>query len=120
MCEREAIDAIRIELAARSPHTLWYFSTSGLAVHFIIRADNLFFFKALFIPDDHESWTCTYQWQMAVKEAVSCDKLELFHNPLTTADSHTAILDREADDRGAGKRASDLHSLVEERHEQPS
>lgn len=119
--EREAIDAIRIELAARlAPHTVWCFSTSGFAAHFIIRADNLFFFKASFIPDDQESWTCTYQWQMAVEDAVSYDELELFRNPLTTADSHTAILDREADDRGAGERASDLHDLVEERQGQPT
>ncbi|NJK82065.1 MAG: hypothetical protein HC914_20300 [Chloroflexaceae bacterium] len=117
--EREAIDAIRIELATRlAPHTVWCFSTSGFAAHFIIRADDLFFFKASCIPDDQEIWTCTYQWQVVIEDVASYDELELFRNPLTTAESHTTVLDCEADDTGEGGGTSDLHDFLEEHHGQ--
>jgi hypothetical protein len=118
--EREVVEAIRIELAERlAPHTVWCFTTSGFAAHFIIRADNLFFFKASFIPDDQESWTCTYEWQVVLENTARYDDLELFHNPLTTAKTHMTSLD-DVEDKGAGERASDLDPLMEEHHRQPA
>ena len=116
--KREAIESIRVELSARlASHTVWCFSTTGFAVHFIIRVDNLFFFKASTIPDDQKSWTCTYQWQLIAEDATSYDALKLFCNPLNTAEIHTTILGREIGDTSVNDKSSDHHNIMEEHHE---
>ena len=87
--EHEATIAIQCELAARlAPRTVWCFSSGAFAAHFVIHADNLFFFKASVIPDDPESWTCTYQWYVQ-EDRLSVSDMRWFHDPSLPLESST-------------------------------
>ncbi|MDW8212770.1 MAG: sigma factor-like helix-turn-helix DNA-binding protein [Roseiflexaceae bacterium] len=86
--ECDAVEAIQRELAARlAPRTVSCFSMSGFAAHFIIHAEGLFFFQASVIPDDQESWTCSYQWYVQGEDVGSGDDLMFFHDPLSVPNS---------------------------------
>ncbi len=83
-----AVEAIQKELTARlAPRTVSCFSTGGFAAHFIIDAESLFFFKASVIPDDQESWTCSYQWYVQEERDGFSDDLMFFHDPLSVPNS---------------------------------
>ncbi|MGB9753645.1 hypothetical protein [Roseiflexus castenholzii] len=86
--ECQAIEAIQKELTARlAPRPVSCLCTSGFAVHFVIHAENLFFFKASVIPDDEESWTCTYQWYGQTAHVGSGDTMMFFHEPSSPSES---------------------------------
>lgn len=60
---REAVAAIQQELAERfAPRRVQCFGKTSFATHFVIHVEDLFFFKASCIPDDDDSYTCTYHW----------------------------------------------------------
>jgi hypothetical protein len=83
--EREAIEAMRIELAARlEPHTVWCFTTSEFGTHFIIRAEGLFFFGASALADDNTSWTCTYH-RYAPQDSIGSSNVQLLFQKPSTA-----------------------------------
>lgn len=97
--EREAMQALQRELAARlAPRPVSCFSTSGFAAHFVIHAEGLFFFKASVIPDDQESWDCSYQWHIPEAKAVTDN--HLFHDPRSLAhqDPTFSPIDHQSED----------------------
>lgn len=117
--QRDAIEALRIELAARfAPHTVWCFTEGEIAAHFIIRADGLFLFKASAMNEDNATWSCTYQWYVARENLDNCEPFELFQKPQTTRKLGELEVDIQDDEPASQETTLELPELMGE-HDMP-
>ncbi|MEF3274072.1 MAG: hypothetical protein K6356_06650 [Chloroflexus sp.] len=117
--ERAAIEAIRTELAGRlSPYSVQCLVKTGVAAHFIIHADNLFFFKASIVPEDPENRVCTYQWQVKVQNDTSYSSLQLFHlPPCVTSGTTNGVI--EQDVQASKSNLQNASGHLEVQHSEP-